>query len=389
LLCVVAAFFLKDGVTEKAMATEIDGQTITQMISGALPAEMASATEIVVPIIKALMNVMSFLLIFGVLQFLSWAIIYPICKIFVKKGEKKHGLVGGIIGTVQGVAVAFVMCVLLNGLFFNIGKVADTANSLGDSAGSVTASAVMSEGIEEGGDASQQPPQQTAEDSLQIFIDYQNSGICGIYNKVGNGVFNLVARTSVVDETTQEKKVITLAGQLDALKGVADMAKEMQAIQNIDFQNGIKGSANDIKAIFDKLDVINKGLSDESKDTINTLVQTVADGFELPVDLSVIDFKEIDFASEGEIITNLAEYSDKDPQTLTATDAENIVQQVVESNLILPLLESNNDLDLKLPEAQKAMAKDKIDELKEQGVAGSKINSLMNIFGLTDTASGN
>ncbi|MCM1395804.1 MAG: hypothetical protein NC132_06860 [Corallococcus sp.] len=378
IICVVAAFFLKDMVTERLLALEIEGKTIVDMIVEALPQESASLSDTIIPILKTVINVVAFLIVFLLLQFVTWAILFPILKIFVKKGEKKHALVGGIIGAVQGVAIAFVLCVVMNGLFVSFAKVGEIEASLSD-VSQTPAMVMYADGDAESGSATSSP-----EDfSLDMFIEYKDSGICNFYSKIGDGAFNLIARTK------NEDKTVTLKGQLDALVGVADMAKEMSAIQNIDFENGIKGSAEDIKNIFDKLDEINKGLTDESKETINALVQSVADGFDLPVDVSVIDFTTVDFAKEGEIITSLADYGDIDPSTLTVNDAKEIVNKVVESDLILPLLESNDELDLKLPEEQKAEAKKEIERLQAEGVDEKKINSLMNIFGLEDTSSQN
>lgn len=381
ILCVVAAFFLKDVATEKILAVEVEGKTIPETIVSSLPEEMRSlGDDVVIPIVKTIINVVAFVVLFGVLQFLSWAILFPICKIFVKKGEKKHALIGGIVGAVQGVVVAFVICVIMNGLLVNVAKVNDVITSMSEISQTPETSSVAT--LDDGdtdGNPEEKPEGGIGGDmSFDMLVSYRESAISKFYSSVGGGAFDLVARTTVDDKT------VTLSGQLDALVGVANMAKEMTAIQNVDFTNGIKGSAEDIRKIFDSLAEINNGLSPESKEAINTLVQGVAEGFDLPVDVSVVDFTKIDFAKEGQIITSLAEYGDINPATLTTDDAKKIVEKVVDSDLILPLLESNDDLDLKLPDEQKAEARKQIDKLQADGVSESKINSLKNIFGLVD-----
>lgn len=394
LLCVVGAYFLKDVVTGALMQLNIQGQTVEQIIIGMLPAEMQSMSDVAMPLVTVIMSVISFLLCLSALLFVTWAILFPILKIFVKKGKKKHALVGGIVGAVQGVAVAFVMCVILNGLFVNIGNVmaAMENEQQPETTASVKFLAMETDGSSSGdgsGDGSQ-----SAEQMQQLaaaFKEYQASGISQMYSKIGGKAFDLVASVKMTNEDGEVEKV-TLKGQIDAVSGLLKLAKNAEKLQNINFGNdGIVGCADSIKEVFDLLDGINKDLNDESRKTLNRVVESVAENLlppDLPVDITVIDFTTVDFAAEGQIISDLSAYAGK-TDAITDEDAEDIVKKVTESNLIIPLLTSTGDIDLKLGEEQKTKASEIIAKYEaENAYDAAKIAQVKDFLGLNDTTSG-
>ena len=383
LLCVVGAYFLKDVVTGLLMKTDIQGQTVEQMIIGMLPAQMQGMGDAIMPLVTVIISVVSFLLCFGLLLFVTWAILFPILKIFVKKGKKKHALVGGIVGAVQGVAVAFVMCVILNGLFVNVGNV---MAAMEQEQPETNASIFLT--AEADGNASGDG-QQSAADISQLITsinEYKQSGISKMYSKFGDKAFDLVASVKMTNEDGETEK-ITLKGQMDAVSGLLKLAKNAEKFSNINFgTNGIVGCADYIKEVFDMLDDINKNLNDESRKTLNRVVESVAESMlppDLPIDVTVIDFTTVDFAVEGQIITDLSVYASK-TDTITEQDAENIVKKVTESNLIIPLLTSTGEIDLKLGDEQKAKASEIIAKYETDNTYdASKIAQVKEFFGLS------
>lgn len=383
LLCVVGAYFLKDVVTGLLMKTDIQGQTVEQMIIGMLPAQMQEMGDAIMPLVTVIISVVSFLLCFGLLLFVTWAILFPILKIFVKKGKKKHALVGGIVGAVQGVAVAFVMCVILNGLFVNVGNV---MAAMEQEQPETNASIFLT--AEADGNASGDG-QQSAADISQLITsinEYKQSGISKMYSKFGDKAFDLVASVKMTNEDGETEK-ITLKGQMDAVSGLLKLAKNAEKFSNINFgTNGIVGCADDIKEVFDMLDDINKNLNDESRKTLNRVVESVAESMlppDLPIDVTVIDFTTVDFAVEGQIITDLSAYASK-TDAITEQDAENIVKKVTESNLIIPLLTSTGEIDLKLGDEQKAKASEIIAKYETDNTYdASKIAQVKEFFGLS------
>ena len=383
LLCVVGAYFLKDVVTGLLMKTDIQGQTVEQMIIGMLPAQMQGMGDAIMPLVTVIISVVSFLLCFGLLLFVTWAILFPILKIFVKKGKKKHALVGGIVGAVQGVAVAFVMCVILNGLFVNVGNVMAAMEQEQPETNSSIFLTAEADGNASG------DGQQSAADISQLITsinEYKQSGISKMYSKFGDKAFDLVASVKMTNEDGETEK-ITLKGQMDAVSGLLKLAKNAEKFSNINFgTNGIVGCADDIKEVFDMLDDINKNLNDESRKTLNRVVESVAESMlppDLPIDVTVIDFTTVDFAVEGQIITDLSVYASK-TDTITEQDAENIVKKVTESNLIIPLLTSTGEIDLKLGDEQKAKASEIIAKYETDNTYdASKIAQVKEFFGLS------
>ena len=382
LLCVVGAYFLKDVVTGLIMKTDIQGQTVEQMIIGMLPAEMQGMGDAIIPLVTVIISVVSFLLCFGLLLFVTWAILFPILKIFVKKGKKKHAIIGGVVGAVQGVAVAFVMCVILNGLFVNVGNVmAAMENEQPETNASIFLA------TEAGGNASgdgQQPAEQMKR-LVASFNEYKQSGISKMYSKFGDKAFDLVASVKMTNEDGEMEK-ITLKGQMDAVSGLLKLAKNAEKFSNINFgTDGIVGCADGIKEVFDMLDDINKNLNDESRKTLNRVVESVAESMlppDLPIDVTVIDFTTVDFAAEGQIITDLSVYASK-TDAITEQDAENIVKKVTESNLIIPLLTSAGDIDLKLGDEQKAKASEIIAKYEaDKTYDAAKIAQVKDFLGL-------
>lgn len=407
LACIVTAYFVKDLLTDKLMTVEIGGQTVPQYVQSALESqsqEFASlGDDVVIPLIKSILNVFSFLALFLALQFVTWAILYPICKIFVKKGKnvdgvvKKHGFIGLIIGTVQGVAVALVLCIVLNGLLVNVDKVISATQEIQQDGG--TAASVSIEGgvyaDTEGGSGGGGEGGSGAlsnMDLAKMLSEYSESGISKMYTKIGGGAFDLIARTTVVDPETNEKKTVTFSGQIDVLNYAVKMYKEVDAISKLD-PNDITSFANGIKESFQRLGELNGSISkEETKETINKIVSTVLGSESSPVKLDNINFTEIDFTKEGEIVADLATISEK-PEEITEERARELVKEVADSDLILPIVDSvltdsnKNDL-LQLDESKKEIVTQEIQKLKDQGVEQSKIDILNNIFGLNSANGG-
>jgi len=406
ILCLVAAFLLRGVVTDKVMQIQINGQPLEQFIASQLPEDFASMTDTIMPIITLIVTALVFLILFFSIKFISWAIIYPICKIFVKKARKKkdgtygkkHALIGGVIGLVQGAAVALVLCVMLNGLFINLGSISEMASDLQNSSNGNTNAVMLAAETADGGEETADQggeqdnggeesgsPMDAIMQKLQDLASYKESGICKAISKVGgNKMFDFV-----VSVKTEEGKKLTLTGQVDALGGLAKMAKELSAIQNMDLVGGLSDDvASDMAGIFNRLDEICGSLSEESKDTLNSIVQNVA-GSLLPensnLDLSVIDFNTVSFSNEGEVITRLNTYKDTSVENITPEVAKDVVEIVMQSDIILPLLSSNDQFTIGLNDEQQEYAENVILELEQKPDSDKeKIEMLKKFFGLND-----
>lgn len=402
ILCLVAAFCLKGVATDWAMQFEVEGQPLDQYILSQL-GDYAAMGEVIMPVIQLIVMAVVFLALFFGIKLISWIIIFPICKIFVKKARKKkdgsygnkHALIGGVIGLVQGAAVAVVLCVILNGLFFNVANVMAAVNDEQNDSPSESAYVMViyadseehDASVGEGGGGSEGSEGPLASvDVMKMLIEYKDSGVCKMINGTGGDkIFDAVI--SIKNEDGQK---LTLTGQLNALTGIIRMGKELAALGDMNMTGGLSGDvATNITAIFDKLGEICDNLSDESKQTMNNIVQIVADNF-LPdagIDITVINFETVDFRNEGQVIAKLNEYKDLKGEDLTTEQATKIVETVMQSDIILPLLSSNDEFTIGLNEEQQQYAKNIIDDLAAKPETDQdKIEMLRKFFGLNDNA---
>lgn len=386
LLCIVLAFALRGAVATIVLNTEItiDGTTttintyLTEMLAEML--EGADLSNLVIPIVQSLAQVFVFLILYLVLRFITWLIIYPICKLFVryKKDElgkrKKHRIIGGAIGLVQGFVCALCLCLVLTGVLVQANNVMVAVN---DMQGITDEQAVTYSVEEDPGEAA--PNDNGLNDVLAMLGDFVESPICNFYNSIGAKPFSFISQVKL-----ENGNKITLAGQIRAVTGVIEMAKELTAINEIDFEGLQNGNAedviNDIQDIFGKLQAIKEDMPEEALNTIQEVLNSVADSFDLPVDFSQVDIANVDFVEEGEILADLFEYTTK--EEFTEDDAKQIVEKIAESNLILPVLESiDMDIGSQLDEEQKQVISDSLDELAAD-IDPAKLESIKNILGL-------
>ncbi len=390
-LSIVLAFVLKGTITDQLMQIQVDGQPLIETVIQEMFQGQNIPTETMENIVTLLAMALIFLMSLGLFLFLTWAILFPLLKLFIRnktyidekgvKKRKKHNflsrLLGSVLGLAQGIAVAVVCVTILNGVFFNLSNIAATMNGMqGDSTTYATE--------QDGGNGSDE----AAVDAFNTLMEYNESGIRKFINKMGGDkLFD-----SIVSFEKEEGKKITLTGQIDALRGLVEMGKELSAIQGMDMQGGLNAdTASALQEIFNNLDAINSKLTTESKDAINTLVQAVAnDMLNLDMDFSAVDFNTVSFANEGQVIAKLSTYKETDFSGLNETDAKqkakDIVDTVMQSDIILPLLSSNGEFTIGLEGDSYDYAKNVIDELKQAPDADEKkIEMLEKFFGVSES----
>ena len=406
LISVGLAFALTGVVTTAVMNVQIASvggslkEVLENYLLSILPESIPqSVVEYITPLAQCLLQVVVFLLLFVLSMFLTWAIAYPLCKLFVKKGNKPRRLIGLAIGAVQGIVVALVVCVVFTGLLVQTNNILATANDL-QSIGGEAQATVLSDGDIEDDDTGNVDPDYTVPDDgsdngetanggamedlgqyLDLIGDYANSPLGQFYTSIGSKPFNFITQVKLEDGSK-----ITLSGQIDAIRGVVSMAKELAKLQDIDFTHLFaEGNLEALKDIFDSLDAINRNLSDESKATINNLFNALAGEMAsgMGFDLDDVSITDIDFAKEGEVFSNLAAYKNKDKDTLTVEDADDIIDNLVESDIILGVLQKQDGINIGSQfddNEHGQIISDKIDSLEEGGVEQSKIDALRHIF---------
>jgi hypothetical protein len=76
----------------------------------------ASVETIALTLVEIIVGIVAFIVSFFAIKTITWLVVFPIIKIFVKKEFPKRMVQGMCIGLVQGLLIAFVVCVPLNGL---------------------------------------------------------------------------------------------------------------------------------------------------------------------------------------------------------------------------------------------------------------------------------
>lgn len=368
-LCVVAALLLRETVTNALLQMKVGSQTLQESIISALPQELASLGDVVIMFVKLIASVAVFVLLFVALQFVSAIIITPIVNAILGKSRNKSTLLGMLFGLVQGVAVALVLCIPLNGLLVEVNNVAqlDVVQQAMNGSSTAYASADAA-GSGEGSNADQE-----FQKYLTMLDEYAKSGVSKLYTSLGGSVFDAVSTIK------DDGKTYTLSGQIKAIEGAAKMKQAMDKLSNIGSADFDASNIADVKQALSDLN----NLPDEAKETIGEVVSRLVEELapDLPVDISTIDFTEVDFEKEGEVVEKVYNFAEKvtdAEQTITEEDIKDIVKTVADSDIVLPLLETA-DTTIELNETDKEMAKNAIDELEIEDAQKDTLRKLLGI----------
>ena len=379
-VCVAVAFALTGVVTKAVMNMQIEaiGGTVIdylkQVLLGNLPESMA---EFAIPIAQSILQVVIFLLLFSVLLLLTWAIVYPLCKLFVKKGKRPHRVIGLVIGAVQGVVVALVVCVIMTGLIVQANNVMVASSDLNQIIGGVETQSA------EGDNASNVPAEEDNSMDLVMGIlsEYSDSGLAKMYNAIGAKPFALISQVKLEDGSK-----ITFPGQVEAVCGLVDMAKELTELQGVQYDKLLtKDNIDKLEIIFGRLDEIKDGLSDEARTTVNKLMTTLSNEMGL-ANFNGINLMDINFQKEGEIFTRLYQYNEKDVSELTVDDAKSILHDIAQSDLILDMLQQKDGVNLSSQlnaDEHQEIINGILEEMEaDDEISQEKIDALRQIFGV-------
>ncbi len=340
---IIFAFIFKDTLTNFILNYKINDVTIEATIIQSIPEEYRNVSEIIIPILKILAGIITFLIIFIVLQIITF-IIFKILKIFINKIGKKNKLFGLIVGTVQGILVALTICVPLSGLINNVNKISNIKVYDNEKKEEV---ALI--------DVSQ------FDESLNLGLNkYPSSFIGKIYIENFDFLFKMLSST-----TNANNEKITLDGQIDALVSTVSIANEVMKISNVDFSSGLNANnVNDVTDMLRNLQTIKDSLDDESINTINQLVNTIANNIsdEANVDLSDFDLSTINFNTEANVIDEV--YKASSSENIDDVDFTDLINNLKDSTLILPLV-SSSDVVVDVNDTKKEEIKGTIDSLSD------------------------
>ncbi len=199
---IVGAFLLRETVTEIIMGIDTgDGtlaETLTKSMSEGEDKMPVAMQNLMLAMVQISFSFIAYLITFIALRFVSWLIIFPICKIFVKKGIKKRRGAGALIGFVQGLVIAFATLVPLNGLAGEMGKISTVK---------VDGQSMMGIPAEVGID------------------DYINSPTYKIFNTAGGWYYEMLTTAK-----TEDGEKITLGDTFDVFSAMLEFASSMEKV---------------------------------------------------------------------------------------------------------------------------------------------------------------
>lgn len=337
--CAVGAFFLMEKVADVILTIKVEGGvTLHESIlaglveGGELP---ESVQTLIIALIEIVVGLAFFLLGFIVLSFLSWLIVFPILKIFVKPGVKKRRLLGMIIGAIQGVVVAFVLCVPVTGITNEVQKLSEIE---------VDGKKII-----------------PVELNLEEFTD---SEIYKIYNTSGDWFYETLTSKQTEDGTN-----VSLSDTVDVVVVVTDVVNETTNLATnlnkvSDSEANVQDKVDSLKNVGDNL--INIGtkidsLSDNAKEVLQQVITDVVGSFVGGGDengeqeeiippavqevIENIDFDNLSLESTGEAIKGISSYIEKTDesfenygQEVTQEEVESIVNGVADNLFIIDII---------------------------------------------------
>lgn len=366
-LCIVGAFLLREPIANGLMNIKIGGTSLQESLMQSIQQDSQQIAEVLVRLVKVCFAAVSFVLAFLLLKWLTALIVDPILFAFFPKTgkeDKKTGkvrktkrLLGGVFGLLQGVLIALVVCIPLNGVVTNYyevlavtSKTTETtyvrpvdgvyADATDNGDGSGVSDGESGDGQTNGGSDSSD---QSTADMLAVLEEYVNSPVGKIYNAIGSVPFDWVGSMEI------DGKTYTVSGQMGAFKGLMELANAMGEISdggNADMLD--PSNTENITKVFDDLDKMWSGLSEESKETVAEVAKAASDMTDGEIDLSGVDFVNIDFKKEGEVFANISEiYNDvQGKDQASVDDCKRLIDAIAKSDLILPLVASGDAMDI-------------------------------------------
>lgn len=292
-------------------------------------------------------------------------------KKLVKKTAKRDRKPwwGSLVGLVQGAVVAIVIMAPISGLVASVGGLVKSLANL-EMQGEPMLDAETKQVLDETG-----------------LLEYPESGVAKVYDTVGGWLYQSISKVEKADGTTTDIKT-----QIEAIDGGVQMASVIARLSEINMDDGFTTDVRDsFVDIFNDLDEIKEGMSPEGVRELDALMKEALGpilseaGDDLPINLDEISFAEVDFSTEGQVISSFYTlYEQSENGNLDEDQVmEDVVTTLSESTLILPILnqvfedlpeEDRPNLD----EEEKAEIEEIINNLENQENA----EELKKLFGI-------
>ena len=387
LICGVAAIFLKDVVVGILMDLDFVKELMAEMATEF--SEMEALTNVIMAFIRILFGLIVYLLLFFVLQFVTWMIVYPICKIFVKKEgmrkakreaaqnpqehqgkekikvKKKKGW-GSLIGLGQGLLVAFFICAPLTGFVFQAyGILAPVKDMMAEMDNSESAYVEELDSVSQynatfdagpGGSSSESGSSSDSDmgmlnDIIDLLGGFVDSAPGKVFNAVGGWYANIV--------TTDTETDISLENIAEVIKTTSTVANEATNLMELleDFDPEAEDATTTMRAIGDSLIKIGNTVDTMSEEGVKIMNDILADiesmitenvdpedsdeVAELFNEIKVTDLK---LAPAGNAIKAIADYMDD--ETMTQDKANRIVNGIAQNKFMVTLAGETTLMDL-------------------------------------------
>ena len=388
-LCIVGAFLLREPIANGLMNLKIGGTSLQDSLMQSIQQDSQQMAEVLVRLVKVCFAAVSFVLAFLLLKWLTALIVDPILFAFFPKAGKEDKntgkvrktkrLLGGVFGLLQGVLIALVVCIPLNGVVTNYYEVLAVTSKTTETTYVRPVDGVYADATDNGDgqtDGGSDSGDQGTADMLAVLEEYVNSPVGKIYNAIGSVPFDWVGSMEI------DGKTYTVSGQIGAFKGLMELANAMGEISdggNADMLD--PSNTENITKVFDDLDKVWSGLSEESKETVAEIAKAASDMTDGKIDLSGVDFVNIDFKKEGEVFANISEiYNDvQGKDQASVDDCKRLIDAIAKSDLILPLVASGDAMDIADADVRAEIA----DYVNNMDTTETKRDMLLKFLGLS------
>lgn len=329
--CVAGAIFLRPVLTDIIMGIDTGDGTLAEMLaSGFNQGEQAmpeAMQNLMFALVEIIFGLISYFIIFFVLRFITWILIFPILKIFVKKDLIKKRGWGALIGFIQGIVIAFSVLVPLNGLATTVDKL----------------SKLEMEG------------KPMIEIPAEVGLDKHTDSITGgIYDTIGGWYYEILTTAKLPDgkEITLNKTsdmLVTLMSVMPAIQEFNDCIEILNDKENPKTTqekiDALNTAGENIKEIGDYINGLDKDTIEFIDGMLPELMKMMGGGEgegTTPEDNPFSDLKisEMKLDQVGKALTGIATYIDKaenNTGNITLEDAKAIVNGLANSPMIMDM----------------------------------------------------
>jgi hypothetical protein len=286
----------------------------------------------------------------------------------VKRDRKKWR--GGFVGMLQGAVVVICIVAPISGLVLNVSSLVKSVSTL-----EIDGEKLLDEEITN-----------TLEE-IGIY-KYPESKVAEVYDYAGGWLYRELSKVENTDGSQSN-----IQSQIEAVQGGVEMVDAVTKLTEVNMEEGLTEEVKDqVVDIFNNLDEIKSNMSEESvqeldklmKEALTPMLGDMAE--ELPIDLGKLDFAEVDFAKEGEVVSSFYDLYIETEQSDNVNEEE-VIEEVIttlsDSTLILPILsqvveELPEEEKPNFTEEEKAQIEDILEGLENQ----ENVDAIKALFGI-------